>query len=57
MSDPLPLPPDIWAGLHPAVLSVVATRRQQGRRVWDDLTSAFAAAPQGRPTPSLLPQP
>jgi len=37
------------------VLSVVATCRQQGRRVWDYLTSAFAAARHGRPAPSLLP--
>ena len=36
------------------VLSVVATCRQQGRRVWDYLTSAFAAALHGQPAPSLL---
>jgi transposase len=38
------------------VLSVVATCRQQGRRVWDYLTSAFTAAQHGQPAPSLLPQ-
>jgi transposase len=38
------------------VLSVVATCRQQGRRVWDYLTSAFAAAQHGQPAPSLLPK-
>lgn len=38
------------------VLSVVATCRQQGRRVWDYLTSAFAATQHGRPVPSLLPK-
>ena len=39
-----------------SVLSVVATCRQQGRRVWDYLTSAFAAAQHGQPAPSLLPK-
>jgi transposase len=38
-------------------LSVVATCRQQGRRVWDYLTSAFAAAQHGQPAPSLLHHP
>jgi transposase len=37
------------------VLSVAATCRQQGRRVWEYLTSAFAAARHGIPAPSLLP--
>lgn len=37
------------------VLSVSATCRQQGRRLWDYLTEAFRAADKGQPAPSLLP--
>jgi transposase len=40
-----------------AALSVAATCKQQGRRVWDYLTEVFAAAAKGRPAPSLLPKP
>jgi len=39
-----------------AVLSVVATCRQQGRNVWQYLTSCTEAALQGLAAPSLLPQ-
>jgi transposase len=39
------------------VLSVVTTCRQQGRRVWEYLTAAFASTHHGTPVPSLLPTP
>jgi transposase len=45
------------SGYVATVLSVVATCRQQGRRVWDYLTKAFAAAQHGQTAPSLLPLP
>jgi len=38
-----------------SMLSVSATCRQQGRRVWDYLTQVFAASASGRQAPSLLP--
>src|SRR5262249_48215102 len=37
------------------MLTVVATCRQQGRNVLDDLTSCFQAARKGYAIPSLLP--
>lgn len=37
------------------MLSVAATCRQQGRRVWAYLTEVFATAAEGKPAPSLLP--
>jgi transposase len=37
------------------MLTVVATGRQQGRVVLDDLTSCFEVARRGRAIPSLLP--
>ena len=37
------------------MLSVAATCRQQGRRVWAYLTQAFDAAARGKAAPSLLP--
>ena len=40
-----------------SMLSVSATCRQQGRRIWDYLAEIFAARAQGRPTPLLLPTP
>ena len=40
-----------------AVLSVAATCKQQGRRVWPYLTELFAAAAECRTAPSLLPGP
>jgi transposase len=40
-----------------ALMTVVATRKQQHRHVLDDLTAACEAAPRGEPAPSLLPTP
>jgi transposase len=37
------------------MLTVVATCRQQGRKVLDHLTSCFEAARRGQAIPSLLP--
>jgi transposase len=37
------------------ILSVAATCRQQGRRVWAYLTEVFNAGSRGEPAPSLLP--
>lgn len=38
-----------------AMLSVAATCKQQGKKVWSYLTEVFAACAEGRPGPSLLP--
>jgi len=37
-----------------AMLSVAATCKQQGKRVWAYLTDVFAAGAKGKPTRSLL---
>jgi transposase len=44
-------------GFVEAMMTMVATLRQQHRHVLDYLTSAHGAALQGKPTPSLLPSP
>ena len=48
---------DVGSRYVATMLSVAATCKQQGRRVWDYLTQTFAARAVGQAAPSLLQMP
>ena len=48
---------DVGSRYVATMLSVAATCKRQGRRVWDYLTQTFASGAAGRAVPSLLQMP